>query len=394
MRICKIVQYFPYKEHFEGLPVEKGYYLGGGVGKHVYYLSKELSKENDVTIITTKSPQHDKLSEIDLDVDIRRVPLGIPFYSSSIPLRILKDLNPSEYDVLHADTPNSGIADLAALKNIKKRCPFVLTYHNDIIKEGFLGNIVSMIYNHSAGMFLLKHTNVIIATTKSYAMNSLQLRKYTNKVKIIPNGVDTNMFYPNLEGVEIRKKYEMSETDRIILFVGKLDYYKGCDYLIRAFSEVVKKIANAHLLFVGSGPLEGELREIAKRLNVSHNITFAGYVKDKELPYYYAACDIFVLPSVSSYEGFGMVQLEAMACGKPVITTTLPGVKEVDANEVATVHVPPKDSIVLANAIMGLLENEDLARQMGMNGRKLVEEEYTWERVAEETEKVYQEVLI
>ena len=392
MKICMISPYFPYLEHINGRKVERGYNIGG-VERHVYYISRELSKRgHDVTVITTRSPKHEKLSEIK-GVNICRIPIGLRIYNSHIPFRILVHLNSDQYDIIHAHTPVPTIADLAALRNIAKKCPFVLTYHNDITKDGIFGSIISTIYNMTVGKFLLQHSDIIISTTKTYAINSKQLCKYLQKIKVIPNGVDDKVFNPKLDGSRIREKYGLKEDCKIVLFVGRLDYYKGCEYLVEAFSTVVKRMKNAHLILVGSGPLEGRLREIANELNIADDISFAGYLKDEDLPYYYATCDVFVLPSISLYEGFGIVQLEAMACGKPVITTTLPGVREVDVEGVATIHIPPKNKQKLAEAIIKILKDDDLATRLGKNGRELIVKKYSWSKVAKAIEQVYLEVV-
>ena len=209
------------------------------------------------------------------------------------------------------------------------------------------------------------------------------------KVKVIPNGVNEIFFNPDLDGMIIKNKYGLKDDCKVVLFVGRLDYYKGCDYLIRAFSKVLWSVSNSHLIMVGGGPLKEKLKEIASCLKISENISFAGHVKDELLPYYYAACDVFVLPSISSYEGFGMVQLEAMACAKPVITTTLPGVSEIDADEVATLHVPPKDEDLLARSLIKILQNDELAINLGRNGRKLIIDKYSWSKVIVALEELY-----
>ena len=392
MNICQVVPYFPYREHINSQQVEKGYHIGG-VERHVYHISRELSQRgHNVTIITTKSPDHDKLSEIE-SFNVQRVPITLRIYNSHVPFRVVKYFDPCQYDVIHAHTPVPAIADLAALRNIVKKRPFVLTYHNDITKGGIFGSIISAIYNKSVGKFLLQHSDIIISTTKSYAVNSKQLSKYLHKIRVIPNGVDDKVFSPKLDGSRVREKYGLKEDCKIVLFVGRLDYYKGCEYLVEAFSIVVKRMKNAHLILVGSGPLEERLREIANELNITDDISFAGYVKDEDLPYYYAACDVFVLPSISLYEGFGIVQLEAMACGKPVITTTLPGVREVDVDGVATVHIPPKNKQKLAEAIIKILKDDDLATRLGKNGRELIVKKYSWSKVAKAIEQVYLEVV-
>ena len=393
MRICQVVPCFPYQEHLGGRAVERGYHVGG-VEKHVYYLCQELSRLGDeVTVVTTKSPAHNSLSEIDSNINICRVPFGIPLYSSSMPLQILKHLKPTEHDIIHAHTPTPAIADLAALKNILKRCPFILTYHNDISKNGIVGTVLSTAYNSTLGTFLLAYANAIIATSMSYATNSARLKKYLPRVKVIPNGVDVEIFHPVISNQKMRENFGLPPESKIVLFVGRIDPYKGCNYLVRAFALVANELSQAGLLFVGTGPLIEKLKILTKDLDIDSKVIFAGYVPDEDLPYYYAACDVFVLPSVSPLEGFGIVQLEAMACGKPVITTTIPGPSEVDAEEVATIHVPPRNEKALAEAIIKILEDKKLAETMGKNGRKLVEGKYSWAKVAQSIQELYREIL-
>ena len=392
MKICHITPYFPYKEHINGKTVEKGYHVGG-VERHVYHVSRELSElGHSVTILTTKSPIHNNLTEVDLDINILRVPIDLRIYTSCIPLLMFKCLHKIEYDVIHAHTPVPAVADLAALQNIKQKRPFILTYHNDIGKEGFFGGTIATIYNNTIGSFLLRHADVIIATSRSYAINSVQLKKHLSKVKVIPNGVDLEIFHPRLDGKRLIIKHGVSKDSKIVLFVGKIDHYKGCDYLLRAFASVVKIFSQSHLIFVGSGSLEGKMKQMAIDLKITSNVTFLRNISDQDLPSCYAACDVFALPSISFHEGFGMVQLEAMACGKPVVTTSIPGVKEVDADGVATIHVPPKNEKALESAIIRILQDEKLRRRMCRNARKKAEG-YSWRRVAMEIENVYKKVM-
>lgn len=391
MKICQVVSCFPYREYIEGTPVEKGYHIGG-VERHVLEISKALTKRGlFVTVLTTRAPHHKNYHEIN-EFEIVRVPYGVPLYSSSIPFSIFRYLDPDDYDLIHAHAANPTIADLACFKNFGK-IPFILTYHNDITKEGYVGKIISYIYNKTLGDFLLKNSNVIIATTKSYAEKSIRLKRFKHKIRVIPNGVNLNTFNKNIDEKKIRIHHSIPIQSKIILFVGALEMYKGIEYLLKAFKKILNYEKTSYLIIVGMGSILKQLKEMTVELEISDNVIFAGYVSDNDLPYYYSACDLFVLPSTSSGEGFGIVQIEALACGKPVICTDLPGVNEVDKNEVASLHIPPKDCDSLANAILELLENEKLAREMGENGRKLVEEKYTWARVAEEMERVYRELI-
>jgi len=388
MKICVIAPYFPYKQHIQGMEIEEGYNVGG-VERHILHFSKQLVLLNhEITIISTRSPNHETLSEIE-GLHIVRIPMGLRLFNSNIPINLLKKLNPRDYDVIHAHTPNPAIADMAVLRIFFTKIPFVLTYHNDITKDGVLGRMLTKMYHTTFGRLLFSHSKVIIATTESYAKKSPQLQNYLQKVIIIPNGVDCNDFKPVQNIQEIRKNYGLSPDKKIILFVGRLDSYKGCEYLLNSYDLVRKEIDGTQLIFIGKGPLENSLKKISEERGISGSVSFLGYVDDKDLPSYYALSDVFVLPSISSLEGFGMVQLEAMAAGKPVVTTTIPGVSEVDPDGLATIHVPPKDIQALSAAIIKILQNENLRITMGNNGRKLAIEKYSWENLAKSLERVY-----
>ena len=144
-------------------------------------------------VFAARSPKHSQLTEVE-NLSVRRVSREILLYNSYLPLSLLLHFDPSEYDLIHAHTPVPAIADIIALKNIPTRTPFILTYHNDITKSGFLGGIVSSIYNMTLGKSLIKNSDVIITTTQSYADNSKLLKSSLSKVRVIPNGVDCDHF--------------------------------------------------------------------------------------------------------------------------------------------------------------------------------------------------------
>lgn len=368
-------------------------YRVGGVERYVIELSNALMERGHiVSVLSTRSSAHSSYQEIGA-FEVMRIPYGIPLYNSSIPFGIHKHLSSNDYDVIHAHTPNPMIADLACIEN-RRTTPFILTYQNDITKNGCFGKIVSFLYNRTFGTYLLKNSNLIIATTRSYADKSKYLKRFKSKVRIIPNGVNAHRFNSVVNGNQVKTHFNVPRQSKVVLYIGALEGYKGLKYLITAFREVALTKSGVYLIIVGSGSLSAPLNELARELEISKNVIFAGYVPDRLIPQYYAACDVFVLPSVSEKEGFGMVQLEAMASGKPVICSDLPGMNEVDADAVASIHVPPQDTEALAQAMVTVLENEDLAIKMGRAGKKLVEQKYSWNRIAEMTENVYNEVLV
>lgn len=214
------------------------------------------------------------------------------------------------------------------------------------------------------------------------------MRRFRDKCVVIPLGIDMRKFDGKACGEEIaaiRSRW----GGRIVLFVGRLTPYKGVSYLLDAMEGV-----SGQLLIVGKGELERPLRGQAARKNLSARVNFLGELGEKEMVRFLHACDLLVLPSITRNEAFGVVQLEAMACGKPVVSTRLEtGVEYVNQHGKTGLIVPPGDSKALAEAIDGLLRNEELRRKMGAEGRKRVAKKFTKERMAQETLKLYEEVL-
>ncbi|MDD4955818.1 MAG: glycosyltransferase, partial [Candidatus Omnitrophica bacterium] len=176
---------------------------------------------------------------------------------------------------------------------------------------------------------------------------------------------------------------------RIVFFVGRLVAYKGVDYLINAMKNI-----NATLLIVGDGPEKGKLKKLAAKTGVDKKVFFIGKVTDKELSAYYHLCDIFVLPSVNDKEEFGLVQLEAHACGKPVVSTALPtGVSFVNLDGISGLVVEPESPQELAKAINKLLEDEELRCRLGRQAKARVESEFNRKIMAQKILDVYRCLL-
>jgi glycosyltransferase involved in cell wall biosynthesis len=156
--------------------------------------------------------------------------------------------------------------------------------------------------------------------------------------------------------------------------------------------KIIKGVPDAKLVFVGSGGMREELERVCKKMGVEKCVRFAGFVGDVfKKALFYRAADVFVLPSAGP-EIFGIVNLEAMACGVPIVASKIGGVPDIVKDGENGLLVPPRDSEALADAIIYLLENEDMREKMGKNGRKKAEG-YSWERIAEETEEIYEGLI-
>jgi glycosyltransferase involved in cell wall biosynthesis len=200
------------------------------------------------------------------------------------------------------------------------------------------------------------------------------------KIKIIPEGVDLEKFNRNVDASDINEKLG---NERKILFVGNLHPNKGVHFLIRSFALVKSKINDVKLVIVGDGPLKHYLINLTKRLNLEKDVIFTGFVNDEELPKYYASCDIFT--SASVLEGFGLIFLEAMALGKPIVAFNLASIPEVVGN--AGILINQINHEKFANAIIELLRNKELYKEkseIALNRVKL----FSWEKIAEKFFKI------
>ena len=191
--------------------------------------------------------------------------------------------------------------------------------------------------------------------------------------------------------VSVDQKFDLdiSGTEKIVLFVGRLSYYNGVEYLIEAMQSV-----NAKLLIDGDGKSREKLENMTVSLGLEERVKFLGKVSNEMLKYCYQICDVFVLPSVEPAEAFGLVQLEAMAYGKPVINTLLPtGVPFVSIDGKTGLTVEPRNSKALSDAINKLLSDDELRKKFGIQARNRVVENFTVDKMNEKILKVYQELM-
>lgn len=233
----------------------------------------------------------------------------------------------------------------------------------------------------------LKKADRILVSAEENIDASSDLRKYRNKCAVVPFCVNDR--YLN-EGKEYLMQ-EQQKKDRVrILFIGRMVWYKGCDVLLRAFARMKNK--NCELVLVGGGPLENEWRQMAESLKLS-NVRFTGMVSEDEKIEQIKECDFLVLPSISKAEAFALVQIEAMAFGKPVINTDLPsGVPSVSIDGQTGITVKPENETELALAMDTLANDVPLRRKYGKNARKRVEQEYTKDRMIQRCRKVFREI--
>ena len=357
----------------------------GGVESHVIGLSENLIKlGHEVEVVTSRYSRMPEIEKIN-GIKITRLPQWINLYNTPIVSAIQNFVRMSHADIVHVHSPPPFTERFAAKGAKSSNKPIVVTHHCDIELKGIMGNMAVNLYQKFLGKYPLKIADKVISTTESYATTSRSL--WDIDVEVIPNAVDINRFNPKNDGSFIRDKYT-KDNESIALFVGRLVPHKGIGILIRAlnYTEMGK------LLIVGDGPYLYWLKDLVKKLNLGDRVIFVGPIADYWLPAYYAATDVVVLPSTSRLEAFGIVGLEGMASGKPLILSDIPGVRDVISTDEGFI-VEPLDPEAIANALENIWNYPEKAKQMGIKGRKRVEKFFSWGKVAKNVEKVFLEIL-
>lgn len=374
----------------------------GGPIESVHKMNKSLVKNGaEITVYTTNVDGKDVLSvpfnrEIDVDgVKVFYFPISFRPWKYSFALHRALAKNVKNFDLIHITSVFLSASILGAYYAKKFKKPYIISPRGNFMQEPLKFNsfkkriYINLIEKRNlAGAAAIHFT--VEKEKNDYLKFGLPLKKYV----IIPNGIDfgddTGAGFIN----NFREKFKISKDKKIILFMGRLHKIKGLDTLIPAFAEVVKKEPKAILVIAGSDEgnykkeIELEIRN--QKLEINNNVVFAGMLVGNDKKMAYKEAEIFVLPSYS--ESFGMVVVEAMTSGLPVVITAGVGIsKEVEKNSAGL--VVEKDINQVSEAILKILNNPDLAKKIGENGRKLAESEFSGEKVAEKFIEEYKNLV-
>lgn len=349
----------------------------GGMETHLQALCEKMSGRVDVKVVVANAARQTS-KEVSEGVEVTRLATMFNFAAAPICPALPGEIYKTPADIVHIHVPNPTAILAFLASNHKGR--LVVTYHSDTIRQRVLGRAFEPVLHRA-----LRLSSAIIATSPNYIESSEVLSLHRSRCSVIPHGIELERF-ERLQAekvAEIRSQY----GPRIVLSVGRLIYYKGFDHLIRAMARV-----DGRLLIVGNGPLRSKLEEQARELGVGERIVFLGEVDD--VTAYYQAADIFALASTARSEAFGIVQLEAMACGKPVVNTGLQsGVPFVSIDRQTGITVPPEDAYALAEAINLLFADDSLRLSYGAAARSRARQEFSLDKMVDRTIELYQEVM-
>ena len=356
----------------------------GGIPLHTHHLCRDLSRMGYyTTVLTCSRSNHGHAKIDDYNVIYRKIlfsPLGNSF-SPHIFRTLLKIRD--DYDLIHAHCHLFLSTIMASLVRRIGSPPLIITTHG--IMSASAPDWFNLLYMKTIGKWTLKSADRVICYTemeKDKLANMLKID--SEKISVIPNGVDTDLFRPDPNN----NKQSNQSNAITILWVGRFVRGKGVEYLIQAAKILVKAVPDLKILLVGDGPSKGKIKSLIEKFNLKKNVIIKENVPNENMPEVYQKSDIFVLPSLN--EGVPKTLLEAMACGIPVIISEFPHLEELIKN--AGLTFPKGDVHALADKIMRLIRDRELAKELGNNGRNKIVEGHSWGNTVLKTTELYEEV--
>lgn len=370
----------------------------GGMGNSAYHFARLVAEQgHEVTVFTPDYRNKERAAGAPAGQKFkveRLMPL-FAYGNAAVLPQLLWRL--SGFDVVHLHYPFYGAMLPILLKKYFSggRLKLVIHYHMDSVAAGFKGAI----FRANRAVILPRLADAadfITCASLDYLKNSALAGYYARrreKFITLPFGVDLSQFKIGGE--------DTARDGKKILFVGGLDkahYFKGVEVLLRAFAglkadrAIKERIAKLDLIIVGDGELKNYYQKLAGRLGLEEAVIFAGSLASHELARYYRSADVFVLPSINQGEAFGLVLLEAMASGLPVVATNLPGVRSVFKNGREGLIAAPGSARDLKAKLKTILFDEALAKKMGVAARKLAEEKYDWRTIGADLIRLYYRV--
>lgn len=372
-----------------GIITQTYYPFPSGISEHVYYLAKNLIHlGHQPSIITSKFLNHNNDSH---GLDVVRIgwnfsspiPLSGTFSKVNIGYQTEKKLKiiceEKKFDLLHIHSPLEPVLPLVVLKTLSM--PKIGTFHN-IYPKYHLSYFVYEVFQSQFKDYaqLLDGRIAVSNTAKEF------IEKYCpGEYFVIPNGVDLERFNPKVKPLE-----RFNDGVFNILFVGRMDPRKGLKYLLKAFPLIYEEYPHCRLIIVGDGWLK-EYYKMYLPNDLSDKVFFEGYVARDDLPHYYAGADVFCTPATGG-ESFGIVLLEAMASGKPIVASNIKGYSELITDGKDGILVAPKDPSLIKEAIMKLIKDKELRKKMGHQSL-LKAKKFSWDKIVRQIVDCYNKVL-
>ncbi len=371
----------------------------GGIARHCEGLAKALvNQKHDVHLFTLDFPGAPDYEEMDgIKVYRASTELGHPnfltwvlMFNHFLSKRMADITKTVDFDVMHVHDWLAAFSGISFKHYMKK--PIILTMHStEVGRAQGLHSPDSFSINGIEWWATYEADRVIVCShsMKNEICDHFNLPR--EKVDIIPNAIDASKYEIPVDRGAVRQRYGVKWGEKLILCVGRLVPQKGVEYFIRAIPHIAKKYPEAKFIIVGEGWSRDILEEEAKASSYANKITFTGFASDKQVIELMTSADVLVVPSI--YEPFGIVALEGMATGVPVVASQVGGLAEVIDHDKTGVFVYPRSPESLAWGIDKVLSDPDHAKQLTKNAKEKLHKAYSWEAVAMKTVEVYKKVV-
>ena len=381
-------------------------YSESGNSRVVYEISKGLAaKGHNVTVYTTNVLSQDKMFSSKKEIhNIHGVkvyycrnllykphsPLPL-FYSRDLVRKIKKNL--AKYDIVHLHHYRFYISVILHHYAAKCDVPYILQAHGSIPRKAKQG--LKCVYDLLFGYRLLRDASKVIALSEAEADQYRSMGVPEEKIAIIPNGIDLSEYAELPPKGAFKKKFNIPEDKKIILYLGRIHKIKGIDFLVRAYAYLIDKMHFKDAVLVIAGPDDGylsEIKSLVQDLGISGSVILTGSLSERDKIKAYNDASIVVY--LGPFEPYGLVSLEAAACKTPVIVAQGTPMAEVVNRGKFGFSVKYGDIISLASMLQKILDNEESAENLGSNGRTYVFNNFDWSKIIERYEHIYREVAI
>jgi glycosyltransferase involved in cell wall biosynthesis len=376
-------------------------HLDQDVGSYEYYLCRELAKlGHEVTLYTSdrRRPGYPGVGkrltdqgEMATGSKLKRIPAIFELYQIPFMPRLGKVLEQDRIDVIHSNEFFQLCSLYAARAAKKKKVPFILTQHGHKKPLNKAIGLPYWLVEKTVGRYVMNYAQKIIALTSDVEQYLVKNGVPQTKVEVVGTGVPTELYSPDIPSA--LPNYGIAQKDSVILFVGRLVENKGIAYLIESFKKLKETVDNAKLVIVGTGILQQNLKELARKLGLEEDIVFLGRVPQQSMPQIYSGASVFVLPTIYK-EPFGIAAVEALSSGVPVIASNIDGLRVIVKDGEVGYLVQPKDVAGLASNIIKVLTTEGLRAQLSRNARQRALEEFSWAAKAKRISEIYQQEMI
>ncbi len=364
----------------------KFYYpVFGGMERTMYEITEGFTALGTTCdVLCSNTTPHNEISEFDNYTVYRAASYG-RLNSTPISPQLVTMLRKihKNYDIIHIHHPDPMA--FLALFLVRPSAKIVIQWQSDIVRQAFMLKFFLPLQS-----WVLKRADTIIVASDAYAQHSPYLKPYLDKVEIIPIGISEEPLRADDSKVaSIKERYK---DKKIILSFGRLVTYKGFDYLI----EAARYLTDDYIILIGGGgPEEKNLTEIIARHQLTHKVHLLGHIEESEKYNYFQAASIFCLPSVTKAEAYGVVLLEAMAFGKPIVSSKIEesGMVWVNQENVTGLQVPPKSPQALAEAIETICNDSKLYKNFSENAKKRYQEIFTQKSMIDALKNLYEKLL-